>query len=402
MSSMLWSKYVFRRGNEVPDFWDELFRNRKSRVLYIAGGGFDVRVTKVTERFLSTVKAMSDKPETCDLLLVNIKGYELSEVLIAQTQANQDGLRATFASFGKVIEEDIVVVEDKEEDLSATNLLAKGTRSVVSHINGYTDIILDVSSLPRVVYLSLMIRILGTLIPERDVEDALYAKGVNFQVLVGEDPKLDGQILSEDLSNELVTIPGFSGALKLDSVKEWPFVWFPVLGENRISQLERVITHEVPTDAEVCPVLPHPSKNPRRADKLLLEYQDQLFDRMKAPTSNVMYAHEAHPFEAYRQLFNAMERYRISFELLGGCRLVVTPLSSKLMTLGVGLACFNMRATSEGAKHLLAIPYAEPRRYRVESDQLHASKPEIAVLLLTGLAYQKDHDATGEKASEQK
>jgi hypothetical protein len=389
MSSMLWQRYVFRRRNEVPEFWDELFRNRKSRVLYIAGGGFDVRVTKVTEQFLSTVNAMQDKPETCDLLLVNIQGYELSPELIKQTQENQDGLRAMFSGFGNVIEETIGVVEDTEEDLSATNLLAKGTKNVVSHINGYTDIILDVSSLPRVVYLSLMIRILGRLVPDRKKDDALYAKGVNFQVLVGEDPKLDGLIMSEDPSNELVTIPGFSGALKLDSVKEWPFVWFPVLGENRIGQLERVINHEVPTDAEVCPVLPHPSKNPRRADKLLLEYRDQLFEKMGAPTSNVMYAHEAHPFEAYRQLFNAMERYRKSFELLGGCRLVVTPLSSKLMTLGVGLACFNMRPASEQDKHLLAIPYAEPKRYRVEGAQLHASKPEIAVLLLTGLAYQK-------------
>lgn len=393
MSSMLWQRYVFRKRNEVPEFWDELFRNRRSRVLYIAGGGFDVRVTKVTEQFLSTVKAMPDKPETCDLLLVNIQGYELSDELKKQTQANQDGLRAMFAGYGKVIEESIGVIEDAEEDLSATNLLAKGTRNVVSHIDGYTDIILDVSSLPRVAYLSLMVRILGRLIPDRDKEDALYAKGVNFQVLVGEDPKLDGLIMSEDPSNELVTIPGFSGALKLDSVKEWPFVWFPVLGENRIGQLERVITHEVPPDAEVCPVLPHPSKNPRRADKLLLEYRDQLFVRMGAPTSNVMYAHEAHPFEAYRQLFNAMERYRKSFELLGGCRLVVTPLSSKLMTLGVGLACFNMRPASNEEKHLLAIPYAEPRRYRVEGAQLHASKPDIAVLLLTGLAYQKGLDS---------
>ncbi len=396
MSSMLWQRYVFRKRNEVPEFWDELFRNRSSRVLYIAGGGFDVRVTKVTEQFLSTVKAMPDRPETCDLLLVSIQGYELSDELKKQTQANQDGLRAMFADYGKVIEENIGVIEDTEEDLSATNLLAKGTKAVVGHIDGYTDIVLDVSSLPRVVYLSLMIRILGRLVPERDKDDALYAKGVNFQVLVGEDPKLDGLIMSEDPSNELVTIPGFSGALKLDSVKEWPFVWFPVLGENRIGQLERVITHEVPPDAEVCPVLPHPSKNPRRADKLLLEYRDQLFVRMGAPTSNVMYAHEAHPFEAYRQLFNAMERYRKSFELLGGCRLVVTPLSSKLMTLGVGLACFNMRPASDEEKHLLAIPYAEPRRYRVEGAQLHASKPEIAVLLLTGQAYQKVSDSTRE------
>lgn len=388
MNTMLWKRYVFRRGNEVPEFWDELFRGRPSRLVYIAGAGFDVRVTKVMRQFLSSVESMDDKPIEAKLLLVNVKGYELGEELKLITEDNRAALKQMFAAHGPVIEEDIGLIDDDVEDLSATNLLKSGTRNVVRHIDGYTDIILDVSSLPRVVYLSLMVAILGKLIPNRNTNDALYAKGVNFQVLVGEDSRLDGQILSEDPSNTLVTIPGFSGALKIDSAKEWPFVWFPVLGENRTGQLERVITNEIPDDAEVCPVLPHPSRNPRRADHLLLEYRDLLFERMRAPISNVLYAHEAHPFEAYRQLYHAMERYRKSFELLGGCRLVVTPLSSKLMTLGVGLACFNMRPLPDQDKHLLAIPYAEPRRYTVKNSELDASKPEIAVLLLTGLAYQ--------------
>lgn len=387
MSDMLWQRYVFRRGNEVPEFWDELFRGREPRLLYIAGCGFDVRVTRVMEQFLSTLETMRKKPASAELLLVNVKGYELSDELKTQTTVNGEALKQMFSIIGKTTEENIGVADDEEEDLSASHLLQTGTRNVVKHIEGYTDIILDVSSLPRVVYLSLMVGILGKLIPDRSKDNALFANGVNFQVLVGEDPKLDGQILSEDPSNELVTIPGFSGALKLESARDWPFVWFPILGENRAGQLERIVVNEIPDDAEVCPVVPHPSKNPRRADCLLLEYRDTLFERMGAPTSNVMYAHEAHPFEAYRQLYNAMERYRKSFELLGGCRLVVTPLSSKLMTLGVGLACFNMRPLPDQDKHALAIPYAEPRRYSVKGTELHASKPEIAVLLLTGLGY---------------
>ncbi len=387
MNDMLWQRYVFRRGNEVPEFWDEMFRGREPRLLYIAGCGFDVRVTRVMEQFLSTLTAMPAKPAAAELLLVNVKGYELSNELRAQTAANGEALKRMFSAIGTISEENIGVADDEEDDLSASHLLQTGTRNVVRHVEGYTDIVLDVSSLPRVVYLSLMVGILGRLIPDRTKDDALVANGVNFQVLVGEDPKLDGQILSEDPSNDLVTIPGFSGALKLESARDWPFVWFPILGENRAGQLDRIVVNEIPDDAEVCPVVPHPSKNPRRADCLLIEYRDTLFTRMRAPTSNVMYAHEAHPFEAYRQLYNAMERYRKSFELLGGCRLVVTPLSSKLMTLGVGLACFNLRPLPGQDKHALAIPYAEPRRYSVKGAELHASEPEIAVLLLTGNGY---------------
>jgi len=145
--------------------------------------------------------------------------------------------------------------------------LRLSTATVLQHVTNQTDIILDVSSLPRVVYLALMTGILDKLIPDKTAPDALLAKGVNFQVLVAEDAALDGKIRSEDPSNDLVIIPGFSSALHAESVQDWPMVWFPVLGENRVSQLEKVMAlASIPTSAEICPVVPHPSRDPRRAD----------------------------------------------------------------------------------------------------------------------------------------
>mgnify|MGYP003394317241 CR=1 FL=1 len=206
-------------------------------------------------------------------------------------------------------------------------------------------------------------------------------------MLVAEDAWLDGQIRSEDPSNDLVLIPGFSSALYAESVQDWPLVWFPILGDNRVSQLEKVLASAIPEFAEICPVLPHPSKEPRRADRLLVEYKRPLFDSRQTPIGNVMYAHEANPFEAYRQLLGAMERYRASLSILGGCRLVVTPLASKLITLGAGLACFEMRPTALDANYGVAIPYAGPTRYVADAQAFKSSIPEIASLLLTGDAY---------------
>jgi hypothetical protein len=214
----------------------------------------------------------------------------------------------------------------------------------------------------------------------------LYADGVNFQVFVAEDANLDGHIRTEDPSNDLVNIPGFFAAWQAESVQDWPLVWFPVLGEGRVNQLQK-IARSIPTEAEVCPVLPHPSKDLRRADRLLVEYREPLFDRRNTPTSNILYAHESQPFEAYRQLLGAMQRYQSSMTILGGCRLVATPLGSKLITLGAGLACFEMRPADWNAKYGVAIPHAEPRRYVVSEELLRQSKPEVSVLLLTGEAY---------------
>jgi hypothetical protein len=67
--------------------------------------------------------------------------------------------------------------------------------------------------------------------------------------------------------------------------------------------------------------------------------------------------------------------------------LVVTPLGSKLITLGAGLACFEMRPEDLSAQYGVAIPHAEPTRYVASVEALTTSKPEISALLLTGDAY---------------
>lgn len=230
--------------------------------------------------------------------------------------------------------------------------------------------------------------------PNKEEPNALHGKGITFQVLVAEDAALDGKIQSEDPSNDLIYIPGFSSALQAESFQDWPLVWFPVLGEGKVSQLQKVMNQVIPSNAEICPVLPHPSRDPRRADRLLAQYKEPLFDTRETPTGNILLAHEGHPFEAYRQLFEAMKRYRKSMSIMGGCRLVVTPLASKLITIGAGLACFEMQPSDVVADYRVAIPYAEPTRYVASPEDLQHSKPEIVALILTGDAYDEGANAS--------
>ncbi|SJZ44465.1 hypothetical protein SAMN02745119_00638 [Trichlorobacter thiogenes] len=384
---MLWKHYVFRRGDGVHDLWDQLFQDRPVRLLYIAGSGFDVRGKSVLSEFLQNISSTGRTVEKAELLLVGLEGYELNDELKKQTENNNHEMLELFKEIGEVKSVNIGSQSSDEDDLSANNALRYGTVAVLSHITDQTDIILDVSSLPRVVYLSLMTNILRKLIVDKNAPNALWANGINFQILVGEDATLDSKILSEDPSNDLVLIPGFSSALHAESVQDWPLVWFPILGENRVSHFDKVMRSLIPDSAEICPVVPHPSSDPRRGDRLLVEYRRPLFAARQTPTNNILYAHESHPFEAYRQLLLAMQRYRESLTLLGGCCLVVTPLASKLITIGSGLACFEMRPTEMTADYGVAIPCAEPKRYIASIEDLHTSKPEITVLLLTGEAY---------------
>lgn len=383
----LWEQYVFQRGSDANELWERLFQDRPIRLLYIAGGGFDVRAQAVMRECINSIKSSGGTVEEAKLVLINFSNYRLDDALKTLTEQNEHELAEMFSDIGTV-ERLPFGVTDGDEDLSASISLRLDTDAVLQRVSAQTDIILDASSLPRVIYLALMTSLLHRLVPDKEADNALAASGVNFQVLVAEDAGLDGQIMAEDPSSEIIMVPGFSSVLQVESFQDWPLVWFPILGEHRANQLQIMRSTEIPGEAEICPVLPHPSRNPRRADRLLVEYKEALFDSRRTPTSNILYVHESQPFEAYRQLLGAMRRYQKSMEILGGCRLVVTPFGSKLVTLGAGLACFEMRPSNlEEASYGVAIPHAEPTRYVVDPLAVKNSQPEICCLLLTGDAY---------------
>lgn len=365
-----------------------MFQSRSTRLLYVGGKGFDVRAQVVMDAFVKCLRSSHATVELAKSLLVSLPGYEMSEELRALTDTNAAELSRIFSEVGTT--EDVAICRDGggDDEMSPSTALREGTEAVVGQTAGFTDIVLDVSSLPRVAHLALVTGILARLVPNKADAQALYAGGVNFHVVVAEDARLDGLIRSEDPSPDLVVIPGFASALYAESVQDWPLVWFPILGENRLGQFERVLASSViPELAEICPVVPHPSRDPRRADQLLIEYRKPLFDSRQTPTSNILYVHESNPFEAYRQLLQAMMRYRDSLRVIGGCRLVVTPLGSKLVTLGAGLACFEMHSGGLDSGYGVAIPYAEPTRYTAQRSDIVASRPELAAVVLTGESY---------------
>lgn len=388
---MIWDNYVFRRGVEVEELWDQILLDRKERqqpvrLLYVAGRGFDVRANDVLMRFVERLSASDCAIEKAELLLVGFSGYRLSSELRAQTEKNEAELREAFSAIGSTRAIMIGEAAEGEDDISSTIALRRGADQVLQAIGDQTDVVIDVSALPRVAYLTILLSMLARIVPEGDKGRGLYADGVSLQVLVAEDASLDSSISSEDPSNDLTLIPGYSEALQSEGQQEEPLVWFPILGENRLAQLRKVEV-SIPTWAEICPILPHPSRNPRRGDELLSEFDSVLFAQRGTPISNILYVSESHPFEAYRQLLGAMRRFRRTMGVIGKCRLVVTPLASKLITVGAALACFEMKLESADYLSSVAIPYAEPRRYEASVQTMLSSHPVISALLLTGDAY---------------
>ena len=381
----LWNDYVLARSGadqSVKDVFIGLFTS-SSRILYLTGIGFDPRGPEALREFSNIVSTTLATPPSCDLLSITCEGYNLGDMLQEFTSFNADEIK----SLAPWANHHDLSVRTKDEDgkIRTSHETASLLTKLPSNLSDYTDIIVDVSSMPRVVYLTLILHLLGYLVPNKQVPDAL-GKASSLIVIAAEDPELDSKIVSEEIAGEISTIQGFSGRLGDGLEQQTPTVLFPVLGEGRKAQLNRVF--EIAQNAEVCPILPHPSKDPRRGDKILSEYSDFFVDSLGVDKNNLLYADESNPFEAYRQLREAMRRYEESLSLLDGCRLWVAPLSSKLITVGIGLACFECHTTEIESKRSIGLLYAEPQRYSIGHETKLSSNSTFTALVLTGPLYQ--------------
>jgi hypothetical protein len=159
-----------------------------------------------------------------------------------------------------------------------------------------------------------------------------------------------------------------------------------VLGEGNREALDRIHTQIDPDD--VCPILPLQTRDARRADNIVGEVGELLFDRFKVDPRDLIYATEDNPFQLYRNLLAAMERYEDSLAELGGVRFILSPLSSKGLSIGALLACYENknRITAGGFNVRTGFAYIETSRY--EAASLTGSEGGTPVSLwLTGSCY---------------
>ena len=176
----------------------------------------------------------------------------------------------------------------------------------------------------------------------------------------------------------------------------WPIVWFPVLAEDVFEQLTRIADRTTPD--EICPVLPAQSANPRRGDNIIENLGELLFDRFDIDNLDILRATESNPFQLYRSLMATMARYEDSLRLFGGARFVLSPLSSKGLSIGCLLAAFEKRALGDRNHVRVGLAHVESKRY--DATKLPENpRYELISAWLTGECYQLDLAAKAEPPS---
>lgn len=368
-----WRNYVLRGGESSTEMWRLLLAERKRNVLYVLGLGFDERICSGLEVVLSA--GGSGKRDV--LLLTFEEGAESPSRAYADSRAaNEKKLKELVEASGCGLgRRTIKLVSDDNRRIGGRSIAREFTS--LDDFEDYSDVIVDVSALPRGLYFPLIAKLLS--IFDNPPKDGTMR---NLYAIVAHSPVLDASIHDEGIDDNATFLHGFSAAeFEREATREQPRVWLPVLGRGQRVQLDRI--HALVTPDEICPVLPSPAQNPREADDLILEYRDVLFDQLRVEPRNIIYASESNPFEVYRQIVRSVRQYKRALASLSGCKAVVSPMSSKLSSLGALMAAYELRGGSGDAHVDVGVAHVEAQGYVLQRPS-DVPPPTLYTLWLAG------------------
>lgn len=350
MFKLRWDPYILHQNANFTAFWEKHLGARERRVAIIAGLGFDTRACLVSQRILDA-KGVGAR----DLWLVCYEnGQADASELMPLVKRNDDGFTDLFKSRGAIHRLPLNMRGETGRLASgpATQKLMRGK----DELSDYDDVVIDVSAMPRMIAMTSI----SFFIDKFDARRKAGQTVPNLHVAVAENVLMDVDVAEESIQEEVVNVPGFTGRISAESIDN-PKIWLPVLGEGQQLRLQRIFEKLGPN--EICPVIPFPSRDPRRGDALIEEYRQLLFDEYRVDPRNIVYASEFNPFEAYRQIFGTLDRYRVALGELGSCRAVISPLSSKLLSVGALLAAYDLSKQRSGQFHI-GMHYVEAGSYR--------------------------------------
>lgn len=374
--ALQWEPYFLRGPDQFDAFWEQHLSTPRN-LLLIGGIGFDPRTCMATSRLL----AFAGEGRR-DFLFLNYDEGENSpsHEMAQRVDENRRTLTKLVSTRGSVTESTIRIwAKQGSRRRRVGPREAQNAAPSLETMCNYTDVIVDVSAMPKGIMFPFLGRVLKTL---------QMANGTpplpNLFVVVAENASLDKRIEEVGPDEEAVFIPGFGTELENEATRDVPRIWIPVLGEGAKHSLDKI--HEEVEPSAIAPVLPHPSRDPRRADDLISEYRSQLIDAWKIDPRNILYGAEANPFEVYRQIVRAAERYHRSLKVLGGCKVAVSSSSSKLLSIGAMLAVLELkdRGRPTGLAHV------EVQGYRTDEsafDEAVVAQSQLHTLGLFGEMY---------------
>lgn len=337
-----WADYFL--DEDFARFWRERAKDPNVRVLLILGLGFDPR--SLTALRALNQAGLGDRLGYIALRLVARPA--LGDVGLATDQlskANREELDA-IANCRREAIYDVETHDSEGHNVAGRKTLAEMSKASAI-LASYTDVVVDISGMPRGAFFPLLAYLL------RLADKNTFT---NLHATVVEDPVLDAKISGREYGQaEFLHTFRLRGDNKL--------VWLPVVGANESARLEKVHNKLKGGCIEICPVLPFPAPSLRRIDDIVIAHAELLFEGFLVAPENLLLCDERTPFDVYRKVLNVEEYYRRrlgAIQGMGSVTTVISPLSSKTLSLGMLLA-----AVERG----LPVCHVEPSTYQIETDQ---------------------------------
>lgn len=369
-----WEHHFLVRGEKFPQFWKDYFTVERN-VVYILAEGFDPRMCEAITQIRNSgwngegaclaIELDYGDPGADMMSLVEANRKLLGGHLPAGTLHKNKVSFKTPSQRGEASRQAGIVVGKFLQERQPT------------------DIIVDINAMPKSVSLSVLNSALR-------YSDSEQARRVNVHAVVSHNPRLDDKMERLEVQRDPFLLSGFLGGFETeDEEAEERIVWMPVLGPGQSEQLKAIRAKFSPV--ETCPAVPSPSVNPRKGDELIVEYQDLLIDieGERFGPRNVLRVSEQDPFEAYSEIIATIGDYGASYRLLGGCKVLLSAHSSKLLSVACLLAAYDAQARL--LCNGVSIAFVEANGHRLVAQENGPTAPsELFGLWLAGEPYIRD------------
>jgi len=313
-----WARCIMHRDGDAPQFLSEWFSSKSKKIFLIGGAGFDPRSTAVARLLMRLTK--------CPITGVLLREHRplAPAHLLAGAEQNIAELHQLVPNLQI---RDVVIFAENDLAPIGGRQAANIAKSV--DWEKATDIVVDCSALSRGVIFPLVRSIL-------EITNA----PANLHLLVIDNASLDDGIVAEP-AERASTMHGFRGKLGLESSQQAAVLWLPQLVPGHEDALSKIHAFLEPKPHDICPILPFPSRDLRTPELLITEYSVELESTWGVDPRNVVFASESNPLDLYRSILRIDDERGEVFKETGGSLVVLSPIGSKLLSLGSLMAAIE-------------------------------------------------------------
>ena len=209
-----WFDYYFlERDSELTQLLKEHFGTVQRSVLFVLARSFDPRTTLGLQMLIA---AGGEGRRDVRLLVYKEEDRPDNQELMHRAQQNFEEITSLIKGKGELNE---YLVEFYSDGRRVASQRAADTFSRISEIEPYTDIVVDVSGMPRGVYFPLVARLLYFIDEEWNTSERDIP---NLFLLVAEDPDLDAAITQQGIEEFADFLAMFRGAFGQEAQANLP------------------------------------------------------------------------------------------------------------------------------------------------------------------------------------